>query len=431
MDACWSDPGYVLAVVERVLSGPSQQRVERFAAELAPLVPHHLAAMLAGFCLRSPLKVAGDPAVARAVTSAEMRRLAERGEPGRPMLVRGVLGGRERELVVFTTAPVIGQGAVLAVARRDAEAPPEDALAVAAQLWNIFGADAAQRAAEPAPGPLAGSLAAAAARSQAISDLSQTHATTLSALLAVLRSNRLADAVARRTATDLATDALLDLNRAAGHDEDLIAQPARAAFAMLRQDLIDLARHADADVELVDPDGNTMLPQDLAHTARALTRGLILAALARPGTTRLRASWSLDGPTMRITVRDDGDVADPAPAPGLTELLTALGGRWEIDAVPHWGTTIGALIPLSPAETPELGPLQRLNAREIEVLAGISQGLRNRQIAEQLQLSEHTIKFHVRNLLGKLQATSRGQAAALVRDLHGPGPRDRDLSRPR
>jgi DNA-binding CsgD family transcriptional regulator len=140
--------------------------------------------------------------------------------------------------------------------------------------------------------------------------------------------------------------------------------------------------------------------------------------LDRPATTRLRASWRPDGSVLRITVRDDSpEVADAVPARGLTDRLTTLGGHWEVDAVPGWGTTVTAVLPLGVAEPPELRPLDRLNPRELEVLSGISQGLRNRQIAERLQLSEHTVKFHVRNILDKLDVSSRGEAAALARDL--------------
>jgi DNA-binding CsgD family transcriptional regulator len=121
---------------------------------------------------------------------------------------------------------------------------------------------------------------------------------------------------------------------------------------------------------------------------------------------------------LRITVRDDSpEVAAAIPARGLTEQLTALGGHWEVDAVPGWGTTVTAVLPLGVAEPTELRPLDRLNPREVEVLTGVSQGLRNRQIAEQLQLSEHTVKFHVRNILDKLDVSSLSEAAALARDL--------------
>ncbi len=407
----------MLDVVERLLSAPRPHLLGRFSDELDKLIPHHAAAMQTGDCPRSPLKVVGDQAIADAVTSVELQRLVDRSEPGKALVVDGVLGGVERRLVLFSSMPAVGKGAVLVVVPAKGELPTPE-LELAAQLWHILGTDAGQRATDPGPNVLASNLAAASARAQAITDLGQTHAATLTTLLSVLRSGRLSDVVARRTAADLARDALLELKGVVDRDQALSEERAAAAFALLRTQLADLVRHTDVDVDLVDPVGEASLPQDIAHTARTMTRDLVLAALDRPATTRLRASWRLDGPVLRITVRDDSpEVADAIPARGLTERLTALGGHWEVDAVPGWGTTVTAVLPLGVADPPELRPLDRLNPREVEVLTGISQGLRNRQIAEHLQLSEHTVKFHVRNILDKLDVTSRGEAAALARDL--------------
>ncbi|MFG1641086.1 LuxR C-terminal-related transcriptional regulator [Amycolatopsis sp. NPDC049252] len=417
MDASWSDPRHVLDVVERLLSARRPQLLTQFSIELGRLVPHRAAAMQTGDCPRSPLKVVGDPAIAQAVTSVELQRLVDRAEPGAALVVDGVLGGVERRLVLFASSPPVGQGAVLVVVPSSPEQPAAE-LELAARLWHILSTDAGQRATDPGPEVLASNLAAASARAQAITDLGQTHATTLTTLLAVLRSGRLPDAAARRTAVDVAADALLELKGVVDRDQARSAEPADTAFAVLKDQLADLVRHTDVDIDLVSPVGDGSLAQDIAHTARTLTRGLVLAALDRPATTRLRASWRLDGSVVRITVRDDNpEVATAVPAGGLTERLTTLGGHWEVDAVPGWGTTVTAVLPLGVAEPPELRPLDRLNPRELEVLSGISQGLRNRQIAEQLQLSEHTVKFHVRNILDKLDVTSRGEAAALARDL--------------
>lgn len=407
----------MLDVVERLLSAPRPHLLLRFSAELGKLIPHHAAAMQTGDCPRSPLKVVGDQAIAGAVTSVELQRLVERSEAGKALVVDGVLGGVERRLVLLSSMPAVGKGAVLAVVPEDKELPTAE-LELAGQLWHVLSTDAGQRAAEPGPDVLASNLAAATARAQAITDLGQTHAATLTTLLAVLRSGRLSDVVARRTAVDLATGALLELKGVVDRDQALSEERAGAAFALLRTQLADLVRHTEVDVDLVDPAGDASLPQDIAHTARTMTRGLVLAALDRPATTRLRASWRLEGSVLRITVRDDSpEVADAIPARGLTERLTALGGHWEVDAVPGWGTTVTAVLPLGVAEPPELRPLDRLNPREVEVLTRISQGLRNRQIAEHLQLSEHTVKFHVRNILDKLDVSSRGEAAALAHDL--------------
>ena len=63
--------------------------------------------------------------------------------------------------------------------------------------------------------------------------------------------------------------------------------------------------------------------------------------------------------------------------------------------------------------TPQLRDLQQEpTRREIQVLQLVSEGLVNREIGEQLFLSEETVKSHVRHLLAKLQARSRAHAVA-------------------
>jgi NarL family two-component system response regulator LiaR len=52
-----------------------------------------------------------------------------------------------------------------------------------------------------------------------------------------------------------------------------------------------------------------------------------------------------------------------------------------------------------------------LTEREVEVLRLIGQGLNNRQIAQELVISQKTVKTHVGNILGKLQLADRTQAA--------------------
>jgi non-specific serine/threonine protein kinase len=50
-----------------------------------------------------------------------------------------------------------------------------------------------------------------------------------------------------------------------------------------------------------------------------------------------------------------------------------------------------------------------LTSREREVALLVARGLTNRQIAQELVLSEHTVITHVRNILGKLNLRSRTQ----------------------
>ena len=56
-----------------------------------------------------------------------------------------------------------------------------------------------------------------------------------------------------------------------------------------------------------------------------------------------------------------------------------------------------------------------LTAREQEVLVLVAAGASNKEVAEKLNLSIHTIKSHMRKILAKLQLTSRREAASFAR----------------
>ena len=56
--------------------------------------------------------------------------------------------------------------------------------------------------------------------------------------------------------------------------------------------------------------------------------------------------------------------------------------------------------------------LEALTPREHEVLARMTEGLGNREIAEALHISPHTAKFHVAQIIAKLAASSRAHAVA-------------------
>ena len=53
---------------------------------------------------------------------------------------------------------------------------------------------------------------------------------------------------------------------------------------------------------------------------------------------------------------------------------------------------------------------EQMTKREREVLDLLGEGLGNRAIAERLGISEHTVKFHLESIYGKLGATTRGEA---------------------
>ncbi len=54
--------------------------------------------------------------------------------------------------------------------------------------------------------------------------------------------------------------------------------------------------------------------------------------------------------------------------------------------------------------------IEALTAREHDVLALVADGLANRDIARTLAISEHTVKFHLASIFGKLGASTRTEA---------------------
>jgi NarL family two-component system response regulator YdfI len=80
----------------------------------------------------------------------------------------------------------------------------------------------------------------------------------------------------------------------------------------------------------------------------------------------------------------------------------------DIDSIP-------ALRPPQSETGPELGEpiVEHLTPREIEVLQLLSAGLGNKEIATRLNISEHTAKFHVASIMGKLGAATRTEAVTL------------------
>jgi DNA-binding NarL/FixJ family response regulator len=66
-----------------------------------------------------------------------------------------------------------------------------------------------------------------------------------------------------------------------------------------------------------------------------------------------------------------------------------------------------------PASSAHTELAEPLTAREREVLQLLASGLGNKEIATKLTISEHTAKFHVASILGKLGAASRTEAVTL------------------
>jgi DNA-binding NarL/FixJ family response regulator len=74
--------------------------------------------------------------------------------------------------------------------------------------------------------------------------------------------------------------------------------------------------------------------------------------------------------------------------------------------------------------------LSHLTEREVQVLEMVSHGCQNKLIAAKFNLSEHTIKVHLHNIIKKLGAGNRTAAAAMFLEHAGNGKGSRDRAAP-
>jgi ATP/maltotriose-dependent transcriptional regulator MalT len=69
-----------------------------------------------------------------------------------------------------------------------------------------------------------------------------------------------------------------------------------------------------------------------------------------------------------------------------------------------------AVLSLPPASDDHDPPIEALTSREHDVLSLLADGLVNRDIASRLEISEHTVKFHLASIFGKLGVSTRTEA---------------------
>lgn len=139
------------------------------------------------------------------------------------------------------------------------------------------------------------------------------------------------------------------------------------------------------------------------------------------------AAWRTLLPVLRETARDatPGRMLLEPPAV-LRELLALCPARApetaQLDTLRAVLAPWGSADPeaggeaVRPAPDELLSPIaKRLTEREREVMELVAQGLSNKLLARQLDLSAHTVKRHLANILDKLDCDNRGQAANLWR----------------
>jgi NarL family two-component system response regulator LiaR len=98
----------------------------------------------------------------------------------------------------------------------------------------------------------------------------------------------------------------------------------------------------------------------------------------------------------------------------MDELAEAIRRAARNEATLHSQVASRVIQELRGGNFDETNPFTELTTREMDVLKLIAQGLTNSQIAEQLIISENTVKGHVSNILSKLQLVDRTQAAVFA-----------------
>jgi len=166
------------------------------------------------------------------------------------------------------------------------------------------------------------------------------------------------------------------------------ASTGEQALAVLRESAPDVVF---LDIGLPDIDGISLLDEIMLLGAH--TKVVMLSCQTDESSVRMAVDGGASGYLTKLT--------------GPRELVEAVrrvrGGQVALS--PDIATHLVSAI----RQQRRIGE-PRLTTREREVWRSMAQGLSNSEIAASLFLSEHTVKFHVHNLLGKLGLKSRGEA---------------------
>ena len=158
--------------------------------------------------------------------------------------------------------------------------------------------------------------------------------------------------------------------------------------------------------------GHALLRQGLLDDAAAVVAP-VLDRLIGEG---VRGQALLCGPVVLQALADAPWAARLSPAQqaelaAAAQLSQALRGGWVPASTPASATAETAATAAAAAAAAD-GPDHGLSAREREVLERMAAGDSNKLIARALDISPHTVKRHVANILGKLDLASRSQVAA-------------------
>lgn len=166
--------------------------------------------------------------------------------------------------------------------------------------------------------------------------------------------------------------------------------------------LADVLADAAPDVVLIDLSGEPIEAMMGSILASGLATDLSVVVLG-DGMTR---ATSADALRAGVRAALPGDIS---PDQLVAALQAAASGLFVLH--PSHGNAELRAGSVAARTLDELA--ESLTRRELEVLQMLAAGLSNKEIGSRLSISEHTVKFHVASILGKLGAASRTEAVSL------------------
>lgn len=168
------------------------------------------------------------------------------------------------------------------------------------------------------------------------------------------------------------------------------------------ESLVDQWSDAKADLVLVDAAGEQFEgAMDFLARSQLVSEAAIVVL-----SDRSEPRWFAEMLRAGIRAVLPGDISPD-------QLLAALEAAAAGLIVMHPAEVEAMLPAIAPASRPPAELTEPLTPRESEVLQMLASGLANKEIATRLAISEHTVKFHVASILGKLGAGSRTEAVSI------------------
>lgn len=167
--------------------------------------------------------------------------------------------------------------------------------------------------------------------------------------------------------------------------------------------------------------------QQAAALARTLKPDVILMDIRMPRCDGLTATRLIKAeiPDMKIVIlttsTDDQDLFEAVKSGACGYLLKSINADTLIDAlqqaqegIPPFspGLATKLLKEFAQLSEPSVLPARGLNSRQTEVLTLVSQGLSYKEVGARLYISQHTVRYHMAEIMNQLHLENRAQVLA-------------------